>query len=349
MSSKDKIRIGIVGAGGMVRNVHLPGLRKIPEVEVVVVCNRTRESAERVSREFGIAEIETDWRRLVRREDLDAVLIGTWPDMHCPVAVAALEAGKHVFCQARMSRNLSEAREMLRAAECSCRVAMVCPTQHGLKGDRTMRRLLAEGVAGQPHLVRVTSLSSTYADPAQPLHWRQDPAINGRNVLLLGAYVEVLHRWLGYARSLSAQMWTVVSERPNPNGDGKVHVEIPDSLAIIGQMESGARLNVVMSGAVRGNSQNTLEIHGDRGTLVYDFGDNAIRVAQGGEPWRTIAIPSAKEGGWTAEEDFIAAIRHGSPVHPNFHDGTKYMEFIEAVWRSNESDCRVDLDELALI
>src|SRR5919201_135379 len=113
----EKLRIGIIGAGGIVKSRHLPALRAVEGVEVVAVCNRSRESGEEVAREWQIPEVMTDWRALVARPDLDAVLIGTWPYTHAEMSIAALEAGKHVFCQARMARNLAEARQMLAAAE----------------------------------------------------------------------------------------------------------------------------------------------------------------------------------------------------------------------------------------
>ena len=161
--------------------------------------------------------------------------------------------------------------------------------------------------------------------------------------LMLGAYPEVIHRWLGHARRISACMLTVVAERPDSRGRGKARVEIPDSLAIIGEMESGAQLRVVMSGVVHGAPHDTLEIHGDRGTLVYDFSDNAIRVAGGSESWQRIPIPPEEEDTWTVEEDLVAAVRGVGSVHPDFHDGYKYMEFVEAAWLSHGQRRHVDL------
>ncbi|HNT89427.1 MAG TPA: Gfo/Idh/MocA family oxidoreductase, partial [Candidatus Hydrogenedentes bacterium] len=122
-----QIRIGIVGLGGICRTRHVPGLRKIDGVEIVVVANRSRESGERAAREFDIPEVAESWRDVVAREDIDAVLIGTWPYMHREVSIAALNAGKHVFCQARMAMDYAEAREMRDAARRSSRVAMLCP------------------------------------------------------------------------------------------------------------------------------------------------------------------------------------------------------------------------------
>ncbi|HUZ18670.1 MAG TPA: Gfo/Idh/MocA family oxidoreductase, partial [Spirochaetia bacterium] len=106
---KKSLRIGIVGAGRNTRSRHIPGLRAIPGVEISAVCNRTRESSERAARELGIPRVYPTWEELVRAEEVDAVVIGTWPYMHCPITVAAIEAGKHVLCEARMAMNGAEA------------------------------------------------------------------------------------------------------------------------------------------------------------------------------------------------------------------------------------------------
>src|SRR5436305_8998150 len=128
----------------MLKSRHRPGLRKLPDVRAVAVCNRSRESGEAVAREWDIPEVLTDWRALVAREDLDAVFIGTWPYTHAEMRIRALEAGKHVFCQARMARTAAEARSMLRAAEAHPdRVAMLCPPPNGMRGDRLIRKLVS--------------------------------------------------------------------------------------------------------------------------------------------------------------------------------------------------------------
>jgi predicted dehydrogenase len=346
MSEGGVVRVGIVGAGGIVRSRHLPGLKKIGGVELVAVSNRTVDSARRVAQEWGIDDVMPEWRDLVARDDIDAVLIGTWPYMHCPVTLAALDAGKHVLCQARMALNLDEARQMLRAAMRSDRVTMLCPPPHGLKGDAVMRRLLGNGRVGKVHLIRLTSLSGVFADSQQPIHWRQDRRLSGRNVLTLGIYAEVIHRWLGHAQRVSATLWTSVPQRPSADRASMVPVEIPDNVLVSGRMESGAGLDIAMSGVVPNAVDDLLEVYGDRGGVRYNFAQDTITAAHFGEPWEEVAIPPAEERHWTVEADFIAAIREGrggNNLHPDFHDGYKYMEFLEAVWQSHGQRRHVDL------
>jgi predicted dehydrogenase len=193
----DPIRIGIIGAGGIVRERHLPGFTRIPGVEIVAVCNRSRESTERVGQEFAIPLRFEDWHDLVSDDRVDAVVVGAWPYLHKEASLEALSAGKPVFCQARMARDAAEARSMRDVQRSTGLPAMICPAPHGMKWGVSMRRLLAEGFVGKPLSIRVTSMHSRYLDPHSPLSWRQDAALSGRNVLTLGIYAEVIRRWFG--------------------------------------------------------------------------------------------------------------------------------------------------------
>src|SRR3954452_12890500 len=197
--SNQKLRIGIVGAGNIVKTRHLPALKKNPDVDIVAVSNSTYVSSEAFCKEnCPSATPMANWADLLALPDLDIIWIGTPPYMHSAVTVSALEAGKHVFCQARMSMDLAEALEMLAASRRFPElVTMLCPPPYGLRGDLLVKKLLAENYIGRPHHVRLQSLNSNFLDPDAPAHWRQRIEISGLNVLTLGIYIEVLHRWLG--------------------------------------------------------------------------------------------------------------------------------------------------------
>ena len=108
------IRVGLIGAGGNTRSRHIPGFKKQDGVEIVTVANRTTESAKKVADEFGIKRVAGNWTEVLADDAVDAVCIGTWPYMHEELLTAALRAGKHVLCEARMAMNVAEARRMLR-------------------------------------------------------------------------------------------------------------------------------------------------------------------------------------------------------------------------------------------
>jgi predicted dehydrogenase len=194
-----KLRLGIVGAGEVVKRRHLPALQRHPDVEIVAVSNSTYESSEKFCNEHAPHAIPmTNWAELLAIPEIDVVWIGSPPYIHSAVTISALEAGKHVFCQARMAMDLAEAEEML---EVSRRypelVTMLCPPPHGMRGDLLVQKLLAEEIIGRPHHLRLQSLNSAFLEPDAPAHWRQRIEISGLNVLTLGIYVEVLQHWFG--------------------------------------------------------------------------------------------------------------------------------------------------------
>src|SRR5262249_17800131 len=181
------LRIGLVGAGGNTRLRHIPGLRALPAVEIVGVVNRRPESTAAAAREHGIPRTYRHWEELAGDRDLDAVVIATWPSLHCPVPLAALAAGKHVLTEARLSMNAAEAHRMLAAARKHPNlVTQVVPSPFGLKGHQVMVELIESGFLGELREAHAYSLSGVLADPAAPLSWRQDIALSGFNMLALG-------------------------------------------------------------------------------------------------------------------------------------------------------------------
>ena len=192
--STDSLRIGFIGAGGICRSRHLPGLAAIDGVEVVVVCNRSTESSERVAGDFGIPEVDTDWQRVIARDDLDIIFIGTWPYMHRELSIAALEAGKHCFCQARMCMNVAEAKEMLAVAGAHPDlVNMICPVPFQL--EQYIRDLVRSDM-GQITSVELSVVSGANLDRSS-VHWRERTDYSGYQIMSMGIYAEMLNGLVG--------------------------------------------------------------------------------------------------------------------------------------------------------
>src|SRR6188472_471125 len=274
-----KLRIGIVGAGNIVRTRHLPALKKNPDVEIVAVSNSTYESSERFCRENSLAALPMrDWAELVATPDIDVVWIGTTPYMHSAVTMSALEAGKHVFCQARMSMDRAEAEEMLAASKrFPEQVTMLCPPPFGLKGDLLVKKLLAENYIGHPHHIRLQCFTGAYLNADAPAHWRQRIEISGLNVLALGIYVEVLQRWLGDITGVFARAKILHAIRQG------YEVIIPDLLTVLCQFANGAEGVLEFSGIDALASGDRLEIYGSGGTLTYDFSSDVVQAGKVGD------------------------------------------------------------------
>src|SRR5205809_2679440 len=328
--NNQKLRIGIVGAGHIVRTRHLPGLKKHPDVEIVAVSNSTYESSEKFcSENLPDATPIRDWAELVATPDIDIIWIGTPPYMHSAVTISALEAGKHVFCQARMSMDLAEAEEMLAASKRYPElVTMLCPPPFGLRGDLMVKKILAENYIGGPHHVRLQSFTSNYLDPSAPAHWRQKIEISGLNILTLGIYVEVLHRWLGDITGVFAREKIIYPVREG------YEVIIPDLLTAVCQFENGAEGVLEFSGIDALAPSDRLEIYGSAGTLTYDFGSDVVQAGRiGDRALHAVDLAPELEGEWRVEEDFLAAVKSKGRIRPrpNFEEGVRYMRVVQAV------------------
>jgi predicted dehydrogenase len=236
------IRVGFVGAGANTRKHHIPKLKAQPGVELVAVANRSKESGERVAKEFGIARVEADWRRVVEARDVDAICIGTWPYMHRELTVAALGAGKHVLCEARMAMNAAEGREMLAASHKAPQLtAQLVPAPHTLEVDRVLKKLLAEGYAGEVHAVEVQGTQQArFAELGDAMHWRQDMRLSGNNILNMGIWYEAMMRWLGPARRVMAMTKIAKPKRKDETGAWQ-EVKVPDHVDILRQRRHAAR------------------------------------------------------------------------------------------------------------
>ncbi len=337
-----KLNIGLIGAGNIVKQRHLPALKKIEDIRIVAVCNSSYESSEKFCSEFvPDAKPYSNWAELVAEPDIDIVWIGTPPYLHSTVSVSALEAGKHVFCQARMAMTLAEAEEMVAAVQRHPHlVTMLCPPPHGLRGSRFMQKLIADEYIGRPHHLRLQSLTSAYIDPEKPPHWRQRDEYSGFNVLTLGIYAEVMLRWFGPIARLVAHEKTITPVRQG------YEIRVPDMVTVLCTFASGLEGVLEFSGIAPFAIPDRLELYASQGMLEYDFSTDRISGAQIGDEAATqLAIPPQLEQSWNVEADFIAAVRSPSGIcpQPGFKEGLEYMKVVQAVADSIEQRREIEI------
>ncbi len=330
----EPIHVGIVGAGRNTRAKHIPGLRAFEHVEIVSVCNRSMASSKRVAEQFGIPKTYRHWRELVEATDTDAIVIGTWPYLHCPVTLAALESGKHVLCEARMAMNAREAHAMRDAARARPHlIAQVVPSPITLSVDATAQRLIAEGYLGDVLSLQVRA-GGTFVDRQAPLHWRRDFDLSGYNVMSLGIWYEAVLRWVGEATGVMAMGQTFVKMRQDAASGRVREVRVPEHVEVIAAMACGAQAHFSISSVCGLSPANELLLYGSEGTLRF-AGGVLYGGRRGDKALQEIPIPPEEGGGWRVEEEFVNAIQGKEPVtHTTFDDGVKYMEFTEAVARS---------------
>ncbi len=348
MEHTAKIRIAFIGAGGIARSRHLPSLAAIADAKVQIVVNRSEESARAVASQFNIPEVESDWRRVVEREDIDAVFIGTWPYMHSEMSTAALEAGKHVFCQARMACNLDEAREMVAAARARPHlVNMICPPPHRMPWEPYIRRLISDGSLGDLWSVRVRSL--TDANLGSVATWREQIEFSGVHALAVGIYAETLNAWCGAYDRLSAQTSIPIQEKEDESGS-RYAVRVPQIVSIHGTLRNGATINEIHSGVSAHEREDSIVMEGSRGTARVDV-MKSVQFAVRGEELQPVEVPDELLRDWRVELDFIEAVRAARrgeswTVSPDFAEGLRYMKKMEAVSCSARSGATVELSSL---
>ncbi|HEY5550585.1 MAG TPA: Gfo/Idh/MocA family oxidoreductase [Opitutaceae bacterium] len=337
------LRVGFVGAGGNTRAKHIPNLKAIPGVVLTAVANRSRESGSVVATEFGVARVESDWSSVVEAQDIDAVVIGTWPYLHAEVTIAALRAGKHVLTEARMARDAAEAARMLEESrKHPALVAQIVPSPFSLDVDSTVAGILGRGLIGPVREVILTHTFAGVADSAARQTWRQDFELSGFNTLTLGIYYEIAQRWLRCdPDSIIADAAVHTTSRPAFAGDGAAEIRIPDSVTFSGRYAAGlagfapgARIIGHFSGVERGQLRNEVRLNGENGTLRFDVARQELFLAIEGAEGPVDVPPQARRG-WRVEEDFVESIRTGAPVKlTDFASGLGYMRVTEAIWRS---------------
>ena len=340
--AQDTVKVGIIGAGGNTTSRHIPGLQAIDGVEIVGVCNRSQESSQRVADQFGIPKTYGNWQDAIADADTNAIVIGTWPYMHCRATVAALEAGKHVMCEARMAMNAREAHKMRAVSRQNTHlIAQIVPSPMTLRADNTIKRLIAEGYIGDVLAVEARA-GGAFLDSEAPLQWRQDFDLSGLNIMSMGIWYEALIRWVGEATRIMAMGKTFVKMRPDADGVMR-SVRIPEHIDVVGDLECGAQLHIQVSNVAGLAGAPEVFVFGSNGTLR--FSGNSLYGGQKGDSELTeIDIPDSEAGAWRVEEEFVNAIRGKEVItHSDFETGVKYMEFTEAVTLSMQSGTAIAL------
>ena len=340
--AQQTVKVGIIGAGGNTISKHIPGLQAIEDVEIIGVCNRSQESSQRVADAFGIPKTYDNWQEAIGDPDTNAIVIGTWPYMHCRATVAALRADKHVMCEARMAMNAREAHIMRMASRQKTHlIAQIVPSPMTLRVDNTIKRLIAEGYIGDVLAIEARA-GGAFLDSESPLQWRQDFDLSGLNIMSMGIWYEALMRWVGEATRIMAMGKTFVKMRPDAD-DVMRSVRIPEHIDVVGDLACGAQLHIQVSTVAGLAGAPEVYVFGSNGTLR--FSGNKLYGGQKGNTELTeIDIPDTEAGGWRVEEEFVNAIRGNEVItHTDFDTGVKYMEFTEAVTRSMQAGTAITL------
>lgn len=372
---REKIRVGIIGAGRIAEFVHLPSLRLCPDTcEVVAVASRTEEKARAFADRQGIPRAYPDWSALLADRDVDAVVICPPSGLTYAVARAAIAAGKHILCEKPLGLNYQEARELQAAAERSGTVHMVAFTFRFVPGLRYLKRLVSEGHLGEIRHWRMSYFTDFMLDPARPIAWRNQRAQAGAGVLAdMGSHgIDFARHLLGEIAAVSGVGRLYVRRRPDPSGTGLVAADAEDACAFAVEFAGGTigtfdlnRAVAGRGGSGRGNYQ-CIEVHGTGGAAVYELirpfelqisvGPAMTRTQQWARaevPFDLRKYPGSPRNplvddplmGYKLDQGvaFLQAIRGETQEYPTFRDGAETQRVIDAVERAARERRWVDL------
>jgi predicted dehydrogenase len=340
---------------------------------MVAVCGRSRDQVAAAADRLGWEGYETDWRRLIERDDIDLVDVCTPGDSHAEIAIAALDAGKHVLCEKPLANTLAEAEAMAEAAE-RARArgvrAMVGFNYRRVPAVAFARELIAKGRLGTIRHVRAVYLQDWIIDPEFPLVWRLQADQAGSGALGdLGAHIVDMAQYLLGAgiTGVSALTETFIKERPlvgeagglgaTPAG-GRGQVTVDDAALFLARFENGTVGTFEATRFATGRKNGLrIEVNGDQGSLVFDLEAlNELRFYDGSEPadeqgFRRILVTEPEhpylaawwppghligyEHSFTHEvRDLLAAIAEGGDPAPSFADGLQVQRVLDGVGRS---------------
>lgn len=297
------LRVAMIGYGFM-GAAHSQGWRTAPRVfglpaepEMAVIVGRNAEAVAAAASKWGWAESATDWRDVIARDDIDVVDIVTPGDSHAEIAIAALEAGKHVLCEKPLANSVAEAEAMAEAAERAAArgiQAMVGFTYRRVPAVTFLRNLIAEGAVGTINQVRASYRQDWLVDPEMPLAWRLQKEHAGSGALGdIGAHAIDLAQFVTglNLEKVSGVIDTIVRERPLLTGStsgsgpsdtglsgaagvGSGQVTVDDIAIFTGRFESGALASFEATRFATGRKNALqIEVSGDKGALAFDLED----------------------------------------------------------------------------
>lgn len=380
MSEKPEIRVGLVGYG-FIGKVHTLAYKLLPmiydpfpaEIKLVGVSAASQASTQKGVTQGGYQFGTTDWRELMERDDIDVIDCCTPNFLHKEVVTAAMRAGKHVYCDKPLAMDLVEAREIVSVAQETGVKHQMTFNYRFVPAMMRARQLVEEGFLGRVFSFRAAYLHAGYIDPERPMSWRLDVTRGGGGALFdLGSHVLDLIRFLlGEYESIHALSETFIKERPMPGRpDEKMPVEVDDLTLMTVRMANGAVGTVEASRLATGtNDELRLEVHGSQGALrfnlmdpnwlyVYDVrepgapiggirGFKAIETVQRYPPPAVLPGPKFSIG-WmryhvASQYDFITSLVEDRPTSPDFVDGMKVQEVMEAGYISTREKRWVSL------
>ncbi len=380
----DAVRVGLVGykfMGKAHSNAYntAPKFFDCPVSPVMkALCGRDEAGVKAAAENYGWESYETDWRKLIERDDIDLIDISAPSIVHRDIAVAAAEAGKHIFCEKPLAFTAAEGAEMLAAVEKAGVRHMMGFNYRRVPALALAKRLIDEGAVGRVFHLRATYLQDWLVDPEFPMNWRLRKAVagSGSHGDLNAHLIDTARFLVGDIKKVVGMSETFIKERPAEGtsdgltataGEGTEKVELDDATLFLARMEGGAVASFEATRFATGRkNHNRIEINGSEGSIVFCFeqmnelqlfsrndpdhsqGFRTIIATEGGHPYMTAWWPPGHIIGYEHTfvhevYDLLCSIAHESDCSPDFRDGLAVQRTLEAVDKSIDKGAWVDV------
>ena len=359
----DKVRIGVIGTSWWVDAMFLPSFASHPNAVVTAICGRTKARTEEMAAKYGIARVFTDYRRLIDSGELDAVVVATPDDLHYEMTMKALDVGLHVLCEKPLALNAGHAKEMFEKAEAQQLKHMTLFTWRWQPHFLFLKELLDDGYIGRYFHTSFSFLGGF--GRGKDYRWRADGRRSNGILSDLGAHMIDFARWyIGDIDKVCAQLCSFV----DVDSDNDTPLVLTNDAAILLlQMANGAQVTIEVSAVAELGDRGTTiaaRFYGELGTLEADqifFGPQAGGHVRGitdkEESLRPLEIPKKLSEGLDLGNPFAPFSKHAvgprlfvdsiiedKPITPNFYDGWKVQEAIDAALKSQNEKRWVKVD-----
>jgi len=357
------LRIGFIGANGRWGpRAHLPALQRLPQTEIYAVCTAHDDTARAAAEKFGVERAYGNDRAMNANPAVEAALVAVRVPAHYALAKAALEAGKHVYCEWPLGKNTREAEELAALARKMKRHTMVGLQRRASPDYMRLRELVQEGYVGKLLSVNMTHMGDGVLTRTADRTWQRDVTL-GANTLTItfGHAMDALCMVAGELAEVSAVVSTQVPQWYETDTKKYVDVTSPDNVMLSGRLENGAVVNVNHGVHPYHASGYRLEIYGSEGTLAMvgggDAGEEVKRIIMGGRrDDKTLAeLPVPERLKWVPEEvrglgpgydvgqmwvKFAEAIRSNTRIDPDFDFAVRRHRMLDAIVRASETGQR---------
>lgn len=353
------------------------------KIGLKAICGRDEAWVKESSEKYGWEGYETSWEKLVERPDIDVIDITAPSNFHKEIAIAAAEKGKHIFCEKPLALNLRDAREILAAAEKHKVKHQIGFNYRFAPAIQLAKKMIEEGKLGTIYHFRALYLQDWIVDPEFPLVWRLDKKVAGSGSLGdLGAHiVDIAHYLVGDMSKVIGMNKTFIKERPivekmqgltasAQNSTEKGEVTVDDATLFLAGFKNGALGSFEATRFAQGNKNAmSFEVNGSKGSIKFEFermnelqyynsedevgfqGFRTIQCTEGIHPysgaWWPVGHVIGYEHTFVHElYEFAECIAKDKQPVPDFKDGVKCSQVLEAVDMSIEQKCWIDVDSI---